>query len=99
MYKVASDMNKSELVAGLSKEMNLPLRKSEDIVNAVLETVFNSLVGGNRIELRGFGSFEVREYRGYTGRNPKTGERIRVESKRLPFFRAGKELRTKVRSA
>ncbi len=92
-------MNKSELVAGLSKEMNLPLRKSEDIVNAVLDTVFNSLVGGNRIELRGFGSFEVREYRGYTGRNPKTGERIRVESKRLPFFRAGKELRTKVRSA
>ena len=89
-------MNKSELVAGLSKEMDLPLRKSEEIVNAVLETMFRSLVDGNRIEIRGFGSFEVREYQGYTGRNPKTGERIEVEVKRLPFFKAGKELRTKV---
>ncbi|MFH1116146.1 MAG: HU family DNA-binding protein [Pseudomonadota bacterium] len=92
-------MNKSELVAGLTEETSLPLRKSEEIVNAVLETLFDSLVEGNRIEIRGFGSFEVREYPGYTGRNPKTGQRIQVEGKRLPFFKAGKELRNKVNQA
>jgi len=89
-------MNKSELVAGLSQEMDLPLRKSEEIVNAILETLFSSLVQGDRIEIRGFGSFEVRAYPGYSGRNPKTGERIQVEGKRLPFFKAGKELRTRI---
>ncbi len=92
-------MNKSELVVGLSEEMTLPLRKSEEIVNAVLETLFKTLVEGHRIEIRGFGSFEVREYEGYTGRNPKTGKKIEVEGKRLPFFKAGKELRTKVNKA
>lgn len=89
-------MNKSELVAGLSEEMDLPSRKSEEIVNAVFQTMFKALVDGDRIEIRGFGSFEIREYEGYSGRNPKTGEKIEVQGKRLPFFKAGKELRNKV---
>lgn len=89
-------MNKSELVTDLSTEMDLPLRKSEEIVNTVFETMFKALVESDRIEIRGFGSFEIREYAGYTGRNPKTGDKIRVQGKHLPFFKAGKELRNKV---
>jgi len=89
-------MNKSELVSLLAKEADLPLRKSEEIVNAVFDTMFAALLDGNRIEIRGFGSFEIRNYDSYVGRNPKTGEQIEVAGKRLPFFKAGKELRTRV---
>jgi integration host factor subunit beta len=89
-------MNKSELSIALAKELDLPLRKSEEIVDVVFDTMFDSLADNNRIEIRGFGSFEVRRYDGYTGRNPKTGEKIAVDGKRLPFFKAGKELRENV---
>jgi integration host factor subunit beta len=89
-------MNKSELIQALAKEADLPLRKSEEIVNMVFDTMSKALVDGDRIEIRGFGSFTVKEYEGYTGRNPKTGQKIAVEEKRLPFFKAGKELKDKV---
>jgi len=92
-------MNKSELVSILAKEADLPLRKSEEIVNAVFDTLFKALSDGNRIEIRGFGSFEIRQYDGYVGRNPKTGSQIEVSGKRLPFFKAGKELRSRVDEA
>lgn len=92
-------MNKSDLIAALAKEADLPLRKAEEIVNLVFETMSKALIEGNRIEIRGFGSFMVKEYRGYTGRNPKTGEQILVTDKRLPFFKTGKELKEKVDSA
>lgn len=88
-------MNKSELIEALSKQANLPLRKAEEITNLVFDTMAKALVDGGRIEIRGFGSFLVREYEGYTGRNPKTGENITVTSKRLPFFKTGKELKEK----
>jgi integration host factor subunit beta len=89
-------MNKSELSIALAKELNLPLRKSEEIVDVVFDTMYASLADNDRIEIRGFGSFEVRQYDGYTGRNPKTGDKITVDGKRLPFFKAGKELRENV---
>ena len=89
-------MNKSDLIVDLAKEADIPLRKSEEIVNLVFETMSGSLVNGSRIEVRGFGSFEVREYRDYMGRNPKTGKKIAVGKKKLPFFKVGKELREKV---
>jgi integration host factor subunit beta len=88
-------MNKSDLITVLAKESNLPVRKSEEIVNLFFETMSKALVDGDRIEVRGFGSFTVKEYKGYTGRNPKTGQKISVTDKRLPFFKAGKELREK----
>jgi integration host factor subunit beta len=88
-------MNKSDLIVALAKEADLPLRKSEEIVNLVFDTMADALIGGDRIEIRGFGSFMVKEYRGYTGRNPKTGDKIAVNEKRLPFFKTGKELREK----
>jgi len=89
-------MNKTDLVADLAKEADLPPRKSDEIVNLVFETMSRVLVRGERIEIRGFGSFEVREYKDYTGRNPRTGEKVAVNGKKLPFFKVGKGLREKV---
>lgn len=86
-------MNKSDLIAALAKELDLPQRKCEEIVNMVFQTMTKALVDGDRIEIRGFGSFVVKEYEGYKGRNPKTGDRITVSPKKLPFFKTGKELR------
>jgi integration host factor subunit beta len=89
-------MNKSDLVTALHKELDIPVRKTEEIVDTMFDHMSRTLVNGDRIEIRGFGSFEVREYPGYTGRNPKTGDLITVADKRLPFFRAGKELRERI---
>ena len=89
-------MNKSDLIDALAKEAQLPLRKSEEIVNVAFEIMSRALINGDRIEIRGFGSFELREYKDYTGRNPKTGNKIAVSSKKLPFFKVGKELKEKV---
>jgi integration host factor subunit beta len=89
-------MNKSDLIAILTKDRDLPLRKTEDIVNTVFDIMSDALINGDRIEIRGFGSFMVKEYDGYTGRNPKTAESIVVEGKKLPFFKMGKELKQKV---
>ena len=89
-------MNKSDLIVDLAKEADLPLRKSEEIVNLASETMSTALVNGDRIEVRGFGSFVVKKYKDYTGRNPKTGEKIAVSKKKLPFFKLGKELKEKV---
>jgi len=89
-------MNKSDLIVAVSKEADLTQRKSEEIINLVFETMSRALISGDRVEIRGFGSFMVKEYKGYTGRNPKTGAKIEVRDKRLPFFKTGKELRERV---
>lgn len=89
-------MNKSDLTKMLSKELDLPLRKAEEIVDMVFNTMTKALVLDERIEIRGFGSFVVKDYEGYTGRNPKTGEETIVEPKKLPFFKPGKELKERV---
>ena len=89
-------MNKSELTKALTKEHDIPLRKAEEIVDKVFDTMAKALIAGDRIEIRGFGAFSVREYDGYTGRNPKTGDKIPVDGKRLPFFKCGRDLREKV---
>lgn len=92
-------MNKSELTTTLHKQLDLPMSKVEEIVEAFFELMSRTLINGDRIEIRGFGSLEVREYPGYTGRNPKTGALITVTDKKLPFFKAGKELRDRVDQA
>ena len=86
-------MKKSELIQKISDEHNLPKTKVESIVNTIFNTMKDAIVSGERIEIRGFGSFTVREYEGYTGRNPRTGEPVKVKPKRLPYFKVGKELR------
>lgn len=90
------DMNKSELVEALSIKKNLTYKKSEQIVNLVFDSMADALINDDRIEIRGFGSFMVKDYKAYMGRNPKTGEVIEVKPKKLPFFKVGKELRERV---
>ena len=89
-------MNKSQLIEAMAKAENLTLKKAEMVVNALFENMAEALVQSERIEIRGFGSFKVKFYEGYKGRNPKTGELIKVMGKKLPFFKVGKEMRERV---
>jgi integration host factor subunit beta len=89
-------MNKSELIDRLAAKKSLSFKKAEEVVNAVFASMTDALLSGDRIEIRGLGSFVVKEYEAYIGRNPKTGETIPVKAKKLPFFKVGKELREKV---
>ena len=86
-------MNKSELVKALADQANSSLDEATLVVNTFVDSMKDSLLEGGRVEIRGFGSFKVKEYGSYAGRNPRTGEKVAVEPKRLPFFRAGKELK------
>jgi len=89
-------MNKSDLISILCREGDLPITKAEEIVNLLFDRMSKALISGDRIEIRGFGSFSVKEYKGYTGRNPKTGEQTAVDARRLPFFKMGLDLRERV---
>jgi integration host factor subunit beta len=86
-------MNKSDLINDLTKEADVPVRKAEEIVNHVFDVMSGTLTEGERIEIKGFGSFTVRQYGDYIGRNPKTGEERSVKPKKLPFFRVGKDFK------
>ncbi len=83
-------MIKSELVAKLAEQTNLNKSDAERVVSTVFDEITKALVAGNRVELRGFGVLSVRERNARVGRNPKTGEKVSVEAKRVPFFKAGK---------
>lgn len=89
-------MNKSELVEMLSNKLSQPKKRAEDVVNLIFDSMTEALAHGGRIEIRGFGSFVTKDYESYTGRNPRTGESIQVEPKKLPTFKVGKELRERV---
>jgi integration host factor subunit beta len=89
-------MNKSDLITALSTKENLTEKNASEIINLIFNGFTDTLKKGGRIEIRGFGSFSVREYGAYTGRNPKTGAGIQVRSKKLPFFKVGKELKDRV---
>ena len=86
-------MTKAELVDEIAREADLTRKHSEVIVYAVFSSVIEALQGGDKIELRGFGSFRVRHRASRTGRNPKTGEGVLVPAKKVPYFKPGKELR------
>lgn len=92
-------MNKSKLVDVIAERRALPRKRAEAVVDLVFDLMTDSLQRGERIEVRGFGSFEVRHYGAYQGRNPRSGEPIEVAAKKLPFFKVGKELRQRVDSA
>lgn len=90
-------MIKSELVQRLAeRNPHLYQRDMENVVNAILEEISAALARGDRVELRGFGAFSVRHRPARTGRNPRTGESVEVEEKRVPFFKTGKELRERL---
>ncbi len=90
-------MTKSELIDKLAQRANGVTNKvAEVVVSTIFQGMKEALVKGERIEIRGFGSIKVKEYSTYLGRNPKTGQNIRVPAKKLPFFKVGKELRERV---
>lgn len=89
-------MTRSDLIEKLAIEKNISNTVAESIVLEIFGSMTDTLVSGNRIEIRGFGSFEIREYEGYTARNPKTGEQIEVKPKKLPFFKTGKDLKERI---
>jgi integration host factor subunit beta len=89
-------MHQSQLVTALSGDCKIPHQQADKVVAAFFNTIETGLINGERTEIRGLGSFRIKEYRGYTGRNPKTGLAIYVPPKRMPFFRVGRELRAMV---
>ncbi|MGD2272485.1 MAG: HU family DNA-binding protein [Desulfobacterales bacterium] len=89
-------MNRSDFVSVLKDEINLSRKHAEKIVDTFFNAIQDTLVKGERVEIRGFGSFIVNNYKPYLGRNPKTGARIQVPAKKLPFFKVGKELKDRV---
>ena len=89
-------MTKSDLIDVLCETQKLPKGRAELLVHVIFDALEAALKRGERIEIRGFGSFELRSYRGYDGRNPRTGSSVAVRPKRLPFFKVGKELKERV---
>ncbi len=89
-------MNKLEIISALKTEANISKSDATRVVQIFFDSMQDALVQGERVEIRGLSSFFVKEYKAYTGRNPKTGEKVLIKPKKLPFFKAGKELRDRV---
>jgi integration host factor subunit beta len=89
-------MIKSELIEAFAKENGLTLKDAEVCVNTLFKSMADTLAKGGRVEIRGFGSFKVKEYEPYSGRNPKTGESIQVRSKKLPHFKLSSMMRKRI---
>ncbi len=89
-------MNKNDLIEKVSERVRIPSKAAKVIVNGIFDSMRESLEKGEGIEIRGFGSFVVRNYGAYKGRNPKTGKNVDVPPKKLPYFKVGKELKEKV---
>ena len=89
-------MIKAELIEALTNEAGLTRSKAKDVMKTVFNTMANALADGDRVEIRGLGTFKVKNYDGYAGRNPKTGEPINIKAKKLPFFKCGRELKEMV---
>lgn len=89
-------MTKAELIDAVTASTQLTRKTVETIVNSIFDSMVDAMREGERIEIRGFGNFTMKEYRAYNGRNPKTGDTVPVPSKRMPFFKVGKDLRDRV---
>ena len=89
-------MTRRELIAAVAAAEGASIKEAELVVKTVFGIMERALTEEDRIEIRGFGSFQVRSYQGYQGRNPRTGETIQVNNKKLPFFKVGKELKERV---
>lgn len=89
-------MTRSDLYEKLAIEKNINITVAEKIILEIFKSMTVTLISGGRVEIRGFGSFEVRKYDGYTARNPKTGVTIEVMPKKLPFFKTGKDLKERI---
>jgi len=89
-------MNKVDLIQALKDSNDLSKSEAETVINLFFNKMADALAQGERVEIRGLCSFFVKKYRAYTGRNPKTGERVKIAPKKLPFFKVGKELKERV---
>lgn len=89
-------MNRSDLIEKLADKQVISITAAEKIIVEIFKGMTETLVSGGRVEVRGFGNFEVRTYEGYTARNPKSGEKLEVKPKRAPFFKTGKELKERI---
>jgi integration host factor subunit beta len=92
-------ITKAELINVVAEKAGITRVKAETVVNTIFDSMVEALLRDDRIEIRGFGSFVNREYKAYKGRNPRTGEVIDVEEKKLPFFKVGKELKDEINKA
>jgi len=86
-------MNKMDIINRLAEDTNLNQKIAKIAVDAIIDTIKKAVIISERVEIRGFGSFSIRKYKAYTGRNPKTGEVVSVGPKKLPYFKVGKELK------
>ena len=89
-------MNRSDLIFSLRDKSSLTRKEAEKVVDTFFHSIASTLLGNDRVEIRGFGSFTVKKYKPYLGRNPKTGIPINVAPKKLPFFKVGKQLKEMV---
>jgi len=89
-------MNKADLITALTSETDLTKPEAEAVVNLFFNEMTSALAKSDRVEIRGLCSFYVKQYKSYTGRNPKTGEKVPIKSKKLPYFKCGKELKERV---
>ena len=89
-------MNTLELISALKTRTDISKSEAAKVVEVFFDNMADTLAGGDRVEIRGLCSFYVKEYKSYTGRNPKTGEKVVIKPKKLPFFKSGKELKERV---
>lgn len=89
-------MNKMDIINKLATDINVNQKIAKIAVDTVIDSIKKAIINNERVEIRGFGSFTLREYKAYKGRNPKSGETVQVEPKRLPYFKVGKELKEMV---
>ncbi len=89
-------MNKLELIQAVKDKCGLTKYEAAEVVRIFFSEMTDAMVSGDRVEIRGFCSFHMKEYKSYTGRNPKTGKKVQIPPKRLPFFKCGKELKERV---
>jgi integration host factor subunit beta len=89
-------MTRRELIAAVAAAEGVSIKEAELVVKTVFASMERALTAEDRVEIRGFGSFKVKSYQGYQGRNPRTGDSIQVKNKKLPFFKVGKELKERV---
>ncbi len=89
-------MNKLELISTLKDRADLTKSEAAEVIKIFFDSLADSFVKGERVEIRGLCSFHIKEYKSYVGRNPKTGQKVEIPPKRLPFFKCGKELKERV---
>ena len=89
-------MNKPDLITAFKEKTGVPKHEASALINLFFDEMANALEQGDRVEIRGLCSFYVKQYNAYVGRNPKTGEKVNISPKRLPFFKCGKELKERI---